>query len=51
MIFNSFHAIDICISDPLGAMDTGDKVGLKCGGLTSDVSGQCHRCAKIFIFR
>ena len=32
-------------------MDTGDIVGLKCGGLTSDASGQCRRCARVFIFR
>ena len=51
MIFNSFHATVICISDPLGAMDTGDIVGLKCRGLTSDASGQCRRCARVFIFR
>ena len=39
MIFSSFYAIVICISDPLGAMDTGDIVGLKCRGFTSDASG------------
>ena len=32
MIFNSFYATVICISDPLGTMDTGDIVGLKCRG-------------------
>ena len=51
MIFNSFYATVICISDPLGAMDTGDIVGLKCWGLTSDASGLCRRCARVFIFR
>ena len=51
MILNSFYATVICISDPLGAMNTGDIVGLKCRGLTSDASGQCRRCARVFIFR
>ena len=50
MIFNSFYATVICISDPIGAMDTGDIVGLKCQGLTSDALGQCRRCARVFIF-
>ena len=49
--FNSFYVTVVCISDPLGAMDTMDIVGLKCRGLTSDASGQCRRCARVFIFR
>ena len=49
--FNSFYVTVVCISDPLGAMDIGDIVGLKCRGLTSDASGQCRRCARVFIFR
>ena len=31
MIFNSLYATVICISDPLGAMDTGDIGGLSAG--------------------
>ena len=50
LIFNSFYATVICISDPLGAMDTGDIVELKCRGLTSDASGQCRRYARVFMF-
>ena len=49
--FNSFYATVICISDPLGAMGTGDIVGLKCRGLTPDASVQCRRCVSVFIFR
>ena len=51
MIFNSFYATVICSSYPLGAMDTGDIVGLKCPGLTSDALWQCRRCVRLFIFR
>ena len=51
LVFFNNYAPVICVSGPLGAGDTLDIAGLKCGDLTADESQQCRRGAGVLISR